>query len=435
VSLPARAFLAALALATGSLTIASLALVDVIPAWGVLFFYVVPTLFFGVWLLREFVPSLWRRAATPMRRSWRQSRMSGSRRVAELPPPPPKAPPRIRRRPERVRSLADVLAVGAYAWLVAMRVFLRGWRSPRVRRTFNLLFGFAALAILVLVGWEFRSIGWPLGHARGLPTAAAAALFITTFALRAVGWQRLFRPFERPRSLTLVTSTGTAAVAALALPSRIDDALAIGLVRKLGAARGPSVGTLALSFFLLGLMDMAALTPFAAFAAVAVHASFAIRLTMAILTGIGVGAGLLAAALPSIRSSERLVRYRLGHWLAVHAPTSPTDAAWSWLLVAGSWLTRTAGLFVLLGALGLHASFPVATAYVVAGAGAAALPMGPAGAATQAGVGAAVLSGAGIDTADAIALAVAAQALTVGAGAVLGLFGGFVHLRAGRRAA
>jgi uncharacterized membrane protein YbhN (UPF0104 family) len=428
VSFPARALLAGLFLAGGSLVVASLALARVIPGWGVLFFYVVPMLFFAVWLSGEFAPQTWRRAFMPLRRAWRQSRLSGPPGVPELPPPPRRVP-RIRRPPERIRSLEDVLAAAAYAWLVGMRVFLRVWRAPRLRRTANVVFAVSALAILGLVAWEFRKIGWPLGHARSFPAAAAAALFMSTFALRAVGWQRLFRPYERPRSLTLVASNGTAAVAALALPSRVDDALAIGIVRRLGAARGPSVGTLALSFFLLGLMDMAALVPFAAFAAVAVDASYGVRITMIALTGIGVGAGMLAAALPSIRSSERLVRYRLGHWLALHAPTSPKDAVWSWLLVAGSWLTRAGGLYLLLDALGLESSFAVATAYVVAGAGAAALPMGPAGAATQAGVGAAVLAGAGINTRDAVALAVAAQALTVGAGGVLGALGVLVHLR------
>jgi uncharacterized membrane protein YbhN (UPF0104 family) len=148
-----------------------------------------------------------------------------------------------------------------------------------------------------------------------------------------------------------------------------------------------------------------------------------------------VGAAALAAALPSVRGSERLVSYRLGHWLALHAPNSYVDALWSWLLVAASWLTRAGGMYVLLDAVGLSVPFTAATAYVAAAAGAAALPVGPAGAATQAGVGAAVLAGAGISGREALAFAVGAQALTVAAGAILGALGAGVTLAKQRRLA
>jgi uncharacterized membrane protein YbhN (UPF0104 family) len=412
VSLPARVALGAFLAASVSLTVASLALVGVVPGWGVLLFYVLPSLFFLGWGTRELAPGAWRRTATPLRRTWRQSPLSGPTAV----PKPPPAP---------LRSAEAVFATGVGIWIRWMRVLLELLRSPLGRRVFNVVFGAAAVAIVVLVARRFHEIGWPLASARPEPAAASAAFFISTFALRALGWQRLFRPFERPRSVALVASNGTAAVAAIALPSRIDDAIAIAVVRKVGR-RMPSVGTLALSLFLLGLMDMAALIPFSAYAIVAVRASFAVRLTMAVLTFVGTGAFLLAAALPSIRRYERLTQFRLGHWLAVHAPSSRQDAVWSWLLVAASWLARISGIYVLFAALDLHVSFALATAYVVAGAGAAALPVGPAGAATQAGVGAAILAGGGIETNQAIAVAVAAQALTVGAGAVLAAYGGAV---------
>jgi uncharacterized membrane protein YbhN (UPF0104 family) len=144
---------------------------------------------------------------------------------------------------------------------------------------------------------------------------------------------------------------------------------------------------------------------------------------MIVLACVGVGAALLTAALPSIRGSGRIVRYRLGRWLAAHAPASYREAVWASLLVAASWVTRAAGLYVLLDAVGMRTSFAVATAYVVAAAGAAALPVGPAGAATQAGVGAAVLTGAGFDAESAIALAVATQAHTAVVALARALFG------------
>ena len=320
-----------------------------------------------------------------------------------------------------------VLLEGMRAWLLVVRSELSFLRGRRARRLANLLFVAAAGAMIWLVLHEVLGRSWPLGHARPALTAAALAFFLSTFALRALAWQRLFRPYERPRSLALVASNGVAAVAAVALPSRVDDAIAIAVMRRL-APRSPSVGTLALSLFLLGLMDMAGLVPFAAYATASIDADVGVRTAMTALLGIGVGAAVLAAALPTLRHRKRVVRLRLGHWLARHAPSSHRDAIWSWLLVTASWLTRIGGLYVLLDALDLHAGFSVATAYVVAGAGASALPIGPAGAVTQAGIGAAVLAGAGVATRQAVAFAVVAQSLTVLAGACLGGLGASISL-------
>ncbi len=430
-SLALRVLGATVIVAAGALTVAALALVRVVPGWGVLFFYVVPSAFFALWTLRELNPVLWRRAAAPVRRSWRQSRLAPPTAVPEM------ATPRERPSKPRGEGTREPFGTALYseiarAWLLVIRNALSTLHAGRRRWIVHGVFVLAAGAMTWLVLREIAADGWPLGHARPPAAAAAVALFISTFALRSLGWQRLFRPYERPRSLALVASNGTAAVTAIALPSRVDDAVAIAVLRRI-SARAPSVGTLALSLFLLGLIDMAALAPFAAYTAAATTADGYVRVTMIAITGIGVGAAVLAAALPSIRGSERLVSYRLGHWLAVHAPNSYIDALWSWLLVGASWLTRAGGIYVLLGAVGLTVPFTAATAYVAAAAGAAALPVGPAGAATQAGVGAAILTGAGLSGRDALAFAIGAQALTVAAGAGLAALGAGVTLTKQRR--
>lgn len=417
-SLASRLLLGVMFLTLAALTIASLALVRVVPAWGVLFFYVLPTVFFASWSARELKPALWRRSSTPLRRAWRSSRLSA----------PPSAPTLATTHPP-ARGLVHE---GVHSWLRLIRGELAFLRAPGVRRVLNLLFVAAGGAMIWLVLREVLGHGWPLGSAQPALTAAALAFFLSTFALRALAWQRLFRPAGRPRSLALVASNGVAAVAAVALPSRVDDAIAIAVMRRL-SRRPSSIGTLALSLFLLGLMDMAGLVPFAAFSAVAVDADVAVRTAVTVLLGVGLGAAVLVAALPTLPRRRGFQRYRLGHWLARHAPATHRDAIWSWLLVAASWLTRVGGLYVLLDAVGLRAAFSDATAYVVAGAGAAALPIGPAGAVTQAGIGAAVLAGAGIATRDAVAFAVVAQSLTVLAGACVGGVGAAISLLPRRR--
>ena len=84
-----------------------------------------------------------------------------------------------------------------------------------------------------------------------------------------------------------------------------------------------------------------------------------------------------------------------------------------------AWLIRAVGLAVLLTAFGFDSSFWLAVAYLSAGAAAAAFPIGPAGAATQAGAGVLVFTSAGIATDDAVAFAVIAQSLFVLAGAAV----------------
>jgi hypothetical protein len=74
---------------------------------------------------------------------------------------------------------------------------------------------------------------------------------------------------------------------------------------------------------------------------------------------------------------------------------------------------------VLLNALSVGGSFPLALAFLCASAASAALPIAPAGAATQAGAGAAILIIAGIPKGEALAFAVAAQGLVILVGAVL----------------
>ncbi|MDQ4027361.1 MAG: hypothetical protein M3214_04820, partial [Actinomycetota bacterium] len=87
-----------------------------------------------------------------------------------------------------------------------------------------------------------------------------------------------------------------------------------------------------------------------------------------------------------------------------------------------SWLVRVLALVLLLGTLGLGFSFPLAVMFVCAGAAAAAIPIGLAGAATQVGAGATLLAVSGVETSRALGFALAAQALIVLAGAAIFLF-------------
>jgi uncharacterized membrane protein YbhN (UPF0104 family) len=453
----------------GSLAVVSLALAHVLAGWGIFFFYTVPALGLLVWAWRESSPSTWRRAVAPFLRARRAvaRRERRGRREAERAPrtsgpaggreaavsrtrvpegatgaaqrratrpatgplstrlaaPSVRIPPPAGLTPEPVAALVPETI---RPWLRLMRAFLAAWRSPRGRRLVSIGFGLSALAIFALAGRHFASVGWPLHGADLGLVAAAGALFVSTYPFKALGWQRIFRPHERPEALTLAASTGASSVTGVALPGRFDDVVRIAVVRRLSGPH-PGVGTIVLSLLLLGLLDAAALMPFASAAASTSTAALGLRIALAVVAAAGLAAAILVAVLTRLTEHERRGRYRLTRWLRRHAPASTRDAAYAAFLVTTAWLVRVVALVVLLVALGFGASFPLAVAFLAAGAASAALPIGPAGAATQAGAGAAVLASAGVDANTAVAFAAVAQALHILAGAVVVLFAAVWH--------
>ena len=77
---------------------------------------------------------------------------------------------------------------------------------------------------------------------------------------------------------------------------------------------------------------------------------------------------------------------------------------------------------MLLGALGIGYSLPLALVFLCAGAAAAALPIGPGGAATQVGAGAAALIASGVGASQALSFAVSIATLGVLTGTAVLVF-------------
>ncbi len=133
---------------------------------------------------------------------------------------------------------------------------------------------------------------------------------------------------------------------------------------------------------MLGLVDSVALAPLAAAAAASVGHATSVRAGLALVAAAGIAAAALVLALPRLAGSRQLLRFRVGRWLSSRT-TSLRGASEAWLLVSACWLVWAVALFLLLGALGVGFSFPLALLFLCAGAAAAALPAGPAGAATR----------------------------------------------------
>ncbi|MGH3049215.1 MAG: lysylphosphatidylglycerol synthase domain-containing protein [Gaiellaceae bacterium] len=294
---------------------------------------------------------------------------------------------------------------------------LRALRSRWGRRAVNSLSLAAVVAVGYVVVHHFLRQGWPFPHPNLALVLLAAGLFLVAYGFKAFGWRRLFARGDRPSALTLAAAGGAAAFTGIVLPGRFDEAVRIGVVRRFRGGR-TGIGALCLSLFLLGLLESAALSPLAGIAAVVSGSSGWFLAGLIVVAVAGVAAAAVVLLLPRIARLRRLAHFRLSGWVHEHG-TSPGEASSAWTLVAVSWLLRGAALVVLLQALSLASAtgaVPLALAFLCASAASAALPIAPAGAATQAGAGAAILIAAGIHTPQAIAFALAAQAVIILAG-------------------
>jgi uncharacterized membrane protein YbhN (UPF0104 family) len=294
--------------------------------------------------------------------------------------------------------------------------------SRKVRIGLNAVFICGALVAAALTILHFVHSGWPLANADPVLVLAAGLLFLFAYAFKAWGWQRLFVEGERPEALTLAAAGGAASVGGVALPGRFDEAIRIAVVRRGPGPKTTGLGAICLTLIIVGLLDSAALTPMASVAAAASH-SGGVQVGFALVAAAGVAAAGLVLFLPRIARLGFVNRWKVGRWLKDHT-ACPRSASQAWLLISVSWGLRGLAVFVLLNALSVGASFPLALAFLCASAASAALPIAPAGAATQAGAGAAILIIGGVPKAEAFAFAVAAQGLIILVGAaVVGIAG------------
>lgn len=314
-------------------------------------------------------------------------------------------------------SAAPIVLEGRYRLLVGALVRLR--RSRRGRWAIGVSYGVLAAALAGLAARHSATGSWPLSSGNPGLLVAAGLLLLVAQALKAVGWARLFEREERPTPLALAAGNGGAALVGVVLPGRFDDAARIAVVRRY--PRCPAgVRALALSLVMLGLIDSAALAPLALVGAVLPGADTGARAGLAVVTAGGIAAAAVVVALPRLAASRRALRFRVGRWVNPRS-TSLRRATEAWALVSACWLVRAVACFLLLGTLGLGYSFPLALLFLCAGAAGAALPIGPAGAATQIAAGAAALiaSGAGASPALAAAISVGALGVLTGAATLL----------------
>jgi uncharacterized membrane protein YbhN (UPF0104 family) len=289
--------------------------------------------------------------------------------------------------------------------------------SRRGRLAVSLGISLLTTGILVVAGRSLVDAGWPLSGGNPALVAVVGLLFLLAYAFKAYGWHRLFPADERPKPLALAAAGGGASIMGVALPGRFDEVIRVAIVRRYP---GCPVGVrgLCLSLLTLGLIDAVALSPLATAAAAFPGNSPAVRAGFAVLGIGGLGAAAIVLFLPRLSARARLARFRLCQWISPRA-TPWREASRAGGLVLASWLVRVTAIFLLLSAFGIALSFPLAIMFICAGAASAAIPMGPAGAATQITAGATLLAVSGVEASQAVGFALAAQTLLILSGAAI----------------
>jgi hypothetical protein len=237
--------------------------------------------------------------------------------------------------------------------------------NKKVQFLFNGTVGLVLLGVSVLSARHFMHQGWPLHRANYWLVGVAALLYGIAYAFKAWGWQRLFRDEDRPSSHALAFAGASACVGGVALPGRLDDAVRIACVKKFPGTKA-SLGTLALSLLILGMLDNAALAPMASIAAADAD-SWSVRLGFALVAVGGVAAAVVVAMVPKFSSMRRVMKFRLGRWLAEHTQCRRESIA-ALILISVSWTLRATAVFLLLNALSVKGSYILALGFVCASA-------------------------------------------------------------------
>jgi Lysylphosphatidylglycerol synthase TM region len=311
-----------------------------------------------------------------------------------------------------------------------------GKSSPSVRRLL-LALAFAGVTVggCVLFGRRFTHTSWPLERAHMGLVAAAIVLYFASYVLRALGWQKLFPSAGRPGRAGCLAACGAAAASGVVLPFRLDYVVKIGTLRRLGGAK-LGLEAIALSIISLGIIDAIAFLPLSISATATSSGGFRLPLIGVVLfgvccCGILVG-GRHLARLPIVARRPRLAR--LAARVVNHPRSTVREAIAAWLFLFGCWTSRALGSTLLLAALGVGFSPPLALVVLCLSAAASLIPIASGGAIANVGAAAAILVALGVHEDAAINFGLASGLLLCGTAAAAAMVGVAVSAAIGLQA-
>jgi hypothetical protein len=280
-----------------------------------------------------------------------------------------------------------------------------------------------------LVANRFTHTSWPFSHADLGLVGGATALYFASYVFRALGWQRLFAPGERPDRARCLAACGAAAATGVVLPFRLDYLIKVGTLRKMTGVK-LGLEAIVLSIISLGVVDAVAFLPLSISATATSSSTFRVPLMLVVAFGVG-ACGLLVAGrhvlrVPLVSRSPRLMK--LLRRIADRPQGTRRDAIVAWLFLVGCWSTRAFGSTCLLAALGVGFSPSMALIVLCLSAAAALIPIASGGAVANVGATAAALLALGVHGGQALNFSLASGLLLCGTAAVAAVVGVAVSL-------
>lgn len=282
------------------------------------------------------------------------------------------------------------------------------WRRARVGA--GVAFSVVVVAACFLTARRLTTTGWPLERANLTLVLTASTAYLSSFFLRALGWQRLF-PGDRPDRSRCLAACGAAAASGVVLPFRLDYVVKIWTLRRLGGVR-LGLDTVGLSVVALGMVDAVAMLPLAVCAIATSDAVFRAPLVVVLLFCLGcitaLALGPRVALLPFVNRSNRVRRSftRVGEQVGVSRSTFIAGG-----FLFGCWTTRAFGCTLLLSALGAGFSPSFALVVICLSAATSILPITAGGVLVNVGTTSVVLLGLGVSRQAAINFSLASGML------------------------
>jgi hypothetical protein len=283
-------------------------------------------------------------------------------------------------------------------------------------------FSVVVVGACFLAARRLTTTAWPLEQANVALVLTASAAYLASFFLRALGWQRLF-PGDRPDRSRCLAACGAAAASGAVLPFRLDYAVKIWTLRRLGGVR-LGLDTVALSIVTLGMVDAVAMLPLTISALATSDIIFLAPLTVVLLFCLGcvtiLALGPRLMQLPFVDRSDRVRRSfkRVGDHVGF---SRSTFVAGGFLL--GCWSMRALGCTLLLSALGAGFSPSFAPVVICLAAATSILPITAGGAIVNIGATSAVLLALGVTSQAAINFSLASGMLLTLSALVAGAVG------------
>ena len=266
---------------------------------------------------------------------------------------------------------------------------------PRLKVGAGITVSILVVSACLLTARRLTTTTWPLQEANVALVLGASAAYLASFFLRALGWQALF-PGERPDRRRCLAACGAAAASGAVLPFRLDYAVKVWTLRRLGGVR-LGLDTVALSIVSLGIVDAIAMLPLAVCALATSDVVFLAPLIVVLLFCVGCITILLLGPrlvqLPFAARSPRVHRSleRVGDHAGISRSTFVAGG-----FLFGCWSMRALGCTLLLSALGAGFSPSFALVVICLAAATSILPITAGGAIVNIGTTSVVLLALGV---------------------------------------